>query len=103
MAVLETDRRSSVVETALIVLVAFAFRAVFIAETRYEAPFDLPPPGLDVDLHWQAARMLRADLPVQFEWRMLSAPLHPLLLALGQALFGESILRLRILSAAAGP
>jgi hypothetical protein len=90
--------RPAVADTLAVVAVAFALRALFIQETLRETPV----PGFDVDLHWQAARMLRAGAPVQLEWMMVSAPVHPLLIAAQQILFGESMLRLRLVSAASG-
>jgi hypothetical protein len=93
---------AAIVDTVLVIVVALAFRLLFVAETTREALFRTPPPGLDVDLHWQAARMLRSGAPVQLEWMQLSAPVHALLLAAEQWLFGESMSRLRVLSAVLG-
>ncbi|GIW71851.1 MAG: hypothetical protein KatS3mg102_1393 [Planctomycetota bacterium] len=81
--------------------VALALRLGFIAQSQGLPEFRTPTPGLDVQLHWHAARHLRAGTPEPvFELMMPSAPLHPYAVAAFQALLGEDLRLHRIARAA---
>ncbi len=85
----------------IVVLAAgLALRLAFVAETKGLPHFRTPPPGLDVDLHWQAASyILAGERDGVFELMIPSAPLFPYLLALLRWLLGDSIALIRVVFA----
>lgn len=87
---------------ALYVL-ALALRLVFIAQSYNLPDFRTPTPGLDLALHWEGAKQIRAGTPDPcFELMPPSAPFHPYFVAFGQALFGKNLLAHRLFRALLG-
>jgi len=86
----------------IVFLLTFAIRLLFILETMNIPAFRTPNPGMDIDLHWQAARLLlqgaTTDRPY-FELMLPSTPFHQYWLALCQLIFGESMLIHRLFNA----
>jgi hypothetical protein len=82
-------------------LVALFVRVTFVLESHAYVDHRVFAPGLDAHVTWEAARFLRGAVTGEgaFEVRMLSAPLHPLTVALQQELLGESVLPHRLLGA----
>ncbi len=86
-----------------IFLIALAIRVVFIFQSETLVDFRTPTPGLDIGLHWEAARQIRADAPFPcFELMMPSAPLHPYFVAACQVLLGENMVYHRLFRALLG-
>ncbi len=86
----------------VVFLMAFAIRAAFIFESNHIASIRTPTPGMDVDLYWQAARLigrgLCRDQPC-FELMMCSSPLFPCWVAFWQMVLGPDMLLHRLLNA----
>lgn len=88
--------------SALIFFLAFVIRLLFILETMDIPAFRTPNPGMDIDLHWQAARLIVQGATTSepyFELMMCSTPLHQYWLALWQVILGESLIPHRLLNA----
>jgi len=83
-------------------LFTLAIRLLFILETMNIPAFRTPNPGMDIDLHWQAARLLlqgaTTDQPY-FELMLPSTPFHQYWLALCQLILGESLIIHRLFNA----
>ena len=86
-------------------LLCFTVRLVFIAETRDEPTFRTPSPGMDIDLHWQAASLLldgaTTDEP-QFALMIGSRPSRAYWLACLRLTMGDSMLLHRGVNAVLG-
>lgn len=82
-----------------VLLATLLLQGAFLFETKAFPDFVQPLPGLDINLHWQAARQLRAAglHEPNVEAAMLSSPLPMLWLAATQELLGESLWRHRVL------
>lgn len=82
-----------------VLLATLLLQGAFLFETQAFPDFRQPLPGLDINLHWQAARQLRSGglKEPNVEAAMLSAPLPMLWLAATQELLGESMWPHRIL------
>lgn len=79
----------------LVFLLTLAIRLLFIIETCEIPSIRTPTPGLDIDVHWQAARLLRQGASMDepcFELMIPSTPFHQYWLAMWQMIFGESLL-----------
>jgi len=88
--------------SALVFLLAFVIRLLFILETMDIPAFRMPNPGMDIDLHWQAARLIVQGTTTRepyFELMMCSTPFHQYWLAFWQVIFGETIIAHRLLNA----
>jgi hypothetical protein len=90
---------------ACIVLGAAALRLGFLVESQAIPMIRTPPPTVDIDVYWNAARELRraaAEDPSipNLELMICSAPFHVYFLAGLQALFGESMFVIRCVVAA---
>ena len=88
--------------SALIFLLAFVIRLLFILETMDIPAFRTPNPGMDIDLHWQAARLIVQGATTSepyFELMMCSTPLHQYWLAFWQVILGDSLIPHRLLNA----
>jgi hypothetical protein len=88
--------------SALIFLLAFVIRILFILETMNIPAFRTPNPGMDIDLHWQAARLIVQGATTSepyFELMMCSTPLHQYWLAFWQVILGEALIAHRLLNA----
>ena len=95
-------RRYRIKISTLIFFLTFIVRLLFILETVNIPAFRTPNPGMDIDLHWQAARLLvegaTTDEPY-FELMMPSTPLHQYWLAFWQLVLGDSLVIHRLLNA----
>ncbi len=82
-----------------VLLATLLVEGAFLSETRAFPDFVQPLPGLDIHLHWEAARQLRAGgvQALNIEAAMLSSPLPMFWLAATQELLGENLWRHRIL------
>ncbi len=72
----QTTHRFHLAAASLIFLLALSLRLGFIWQTHDIPEFRTPTPGLDIDVHWQAARELRRldrEVP-NFALKMASAP-----------------------------
>jgi len=100
----QTTHHFHLAAASLIFLLALILRLGFIWQTHATPEFRSPTPGMDIDLHWQAAQELRRSdrEGPNFALKMASAPAHIAYLALGQAVMGESLLRHRILGSLLG-
>lgn len=88
--------------SALIFLLAFVIRLLFILETMNIPAFRTPNPGMDIDLHWQAAKLIVQGATTSepyFELMMPSTPLHQYWLAFWQVILGDSLIAHRLLNA----
>ena len=89
------NRRTNLIVSTSIFLFTFAVRLLFILETKDVAAFRTPNPGMDIDLHWQAASLIlrgaTTDQPC-FELMMPSTPFYPYWLALWRSILGDSLL-----------
>jgi hypothetical protein len=88
--------------SAFVFFLAFAIRLLFILETMDIPAFRTPNPGMDIDLHWQAARLIAQGATTSepyFELMMCSTPLHQYWLAFWQVILGESLILHRLLNA----
>lgn len=98
-------RKGLLTNSALIFLVTFVIRLLFILETMDIPAFRTPNPGMDIALHWQAAQLIlegaTTDEPY-FEIMMPSTPLHQYWLAFWQLLLGEQMLLFRLFHAVLG-
>lgn len=96
--------RSTLLACSLVFVLALGLRLEFVRQTQGIPEFRTPPPGLDVDLHWQAAQELRRrdGTGPNFALRMASAPGHIAFLALNQAVLGDSLVRHRVLRSLLG-
>lgn len=86
----------------IIFLVSFIIRALFIFETADIPSIRTPVPGMDIDLHWQAASMLMAGATRSepfFELMMCSTPFHIYWLAFWRSIFGDSLIFHQVLNA----
>ncbi len=86
---------------AFIFAVACIIRLAFVIESFSIPAIRTPTPGLDVDLNWQAARIIASGASTDepyFEPMMLSTPLYSYWLALGQKLIGDSMFIHRIIN-----
>ncbi|MBN1269785.1 MAG: glycosyltransferase family 39 protein [Kiritimatiellae bacterium] len=84
-------------------LAALALRLAFVWDSQDQPDFRTPTPGLDICLHWEGARHIRAGTPDPvFELMPPSAPFHPWFVAACQAVLGENVLRHRVLRAGLG-
>ncbi len=83
------------------VAVSFGARLGFIVESRNFPDFRTPTPGMDVDLEWNAVRLLRQKPIAEptFELHALSAPFNTTFLSVTRGLLGESLFAHRILYA----
>jgi len=86
----------------IIFLITCAIRVAFIFESNTIASIRTPTPGMDVDLYWQAARLIDqgacTDSPC-FELMMSSSSLYPYWLAFWQMLLGQDMLLHRLVNA----
>ncbi len=85
-------------------IVAAVLRVIFVYQSTPFATIDPPQPGLDTDLHWRVAKMIRlgAGDPPHFEAMALSSPLYAYWIALCQSVLGEKLFAHRILGALLG-
>ncbi len=86
------------------VTITMGLRLVFIAESRQFPDFRTPPPGMDVDLHWNSGRLLR-QRPIAepaFELKALSAKVNAAFLSLTQEPLEEDLFAHRLLYAGLG-
>lgn len=87
---------------AIIFLVTCAIRIAFIFESNTIASIRTPTPGMDVDLYWQAARLINqgacGDQPC-FELMMCSSAFYPFWLAFWQMVIGPDMLLHRLVNA----
>ena len=94
--------RKKLILSAVILLFTFAVRLLFILETKDLPAFRTPNPGMDIDLHWQAAGLIlngaTTDEPY-FELMMPSTPFYPYWLAFWRLVLGNSLLIHRIINA----
>lgn len=99
------NRRDLAIALAIF-LVALLLRSGFVAETLEIPVYRSPTPGMDIDLHWQGARLLNQDATTDspyFELMQISAPLHVHWLAFLQKILGdESLLPHRLVNAFIG-
>jgi hypothetical protein len=83
--------------------VTLFFRLWFIWESQVLPDFRTPTPGLDICLHWEGAKHIRAGTPDPvFELMPPSAPFHPYFVAFCQSFLGENVLRHRLFRALMG-
>jgi hypothetical protein len=88
---------------SIIFLLALALRVTFIFQSETLVDFRTPTPGLDINLHWEAAKQIRADAAFPcFELMMPSAPLHPYVVAFSQEILGENMVTHRLFRAVLG-
>jgi 4-amino-4-deoxy-L-arabinose transferase-like glycosyltransferase len=87
-----------------LVVLALSLRLGYIWGSHDLLQFRTPTPGLDIDLHWQAAQEMRqsAQDGPRFALMTPSAPLFPGLLSLLQTFLGESLWPYRIVMALLG-
>ncbi len=102
-AVMSTLKRSLFL-VLIAVTMSLGLRMIFISESRYFPDFRTPPPGMDVDLHWNSGRLLRQHPIAEpaFELRTLSAPANATFLSLTQRILGEDFVAHRLLYAGIG-
>jgi len=88
-----------------IFLFTLGLRFAFIAESESIPVIRTPTPGMDIDLHWQAAHLLNEgatmDAPC-FELMLCSTPLHQFWHAFWLPLLGDSMRAHRMLNACLG-
>jgi hypothetical protein len=79
------------VSAVVVLLTACVLRLAYVAESRVEPDLRTPTPGLDIDLHWQAAGELLAHAAGQppFALMMTSSIGHPLFLAASRTVLGD--------------
>lgn len=97
-----TTNQSRLKVSALIFFLTFFIRLLFILETINVPTFRTPNPGMDIDLHWQAARLIVQGATTSepyFELMMPSTPLHQYWLAFWQLVLGDSLVLHRLLNA----
>lgn len=82
-----------------VLVVALALRIGYVVDSSDDPSLRTPFPGLDAQITWEAARVMGADAEPRIEAMMLSAPLHVYWVALHQRVFGESLLRQRVVAA----
>lgn len=84
-------------------LFALILRLWFIWESQVLPDIRTPTPGLDICLHWEGAKHIRAGTPDPcFELMPPSAPGHPYFVAFCQSFLGENVLRHRVFRAFIG-
>ncbi|MDP7038493.1 MAG: glycosyltransferase family 39 protein, partial [Myxococcota bacterium] len=86
----------------LIFLCAFALRALFIFETYEHIDFRTPTPGMDIDLHWEAAGCILEGTDPCFALMLPSAPFFSYYLAISRSLLGDNLVWHRLLMALFG-
>lgn len=84
-------------------IITYSIRVLFIIESNSRMiAFNTPVPGMDIDLYWQAARLIGqgecADGPC-FELMMCSSPAYVYWLSTLQGIFGPSMFWLRLINA----
>lgn len=83
-----------------IYLLALALRLLFIYQTHDLPDFRTPTPGLDISMHWEGAKHIRAGTPDPcYELMPPSAPFHPYFIAFCQTFLGEHMLAHRVFRA----
>lgn len=98
----DRKKQNRVKISALIFFLTFIIRLLFILETVNIPAFRTPNPGMDIDLHWQAARLILEGASTNepyFELMMPSTPLHQYWLAFWQLVIGDSLVIHRVLNA----
>lgn len=96
---------SNVLLGLMVFVFAFAVRGIFISDTAEVATLHELVPGLDMDLRWEAAKMLREETwenSPAFELMLPSSSLFPYLLSGTQVLLGENVTAHRWLMALIG-
>lgn len=76
--------------SALIFFLAFVIRLLFILETMNIPAFRTPNPGMDIDIHWQAARLIVQGATTSEPYFELMMPSTPPSSILAGLLAGDS-------------